>query len=109
MEREKLTHEQLDYIVTYVLWGVDRETIRENRIAENAAKELLKAFILLWENNPEAFGMDSLYDRINNLHMINKMCCQRECCGYFSLQRKYRSIIMNTGTETVFETKGGVS
>lgn len=68
MEREKLTHEQLDYIVTYVLWGVDRETIRENRIAENAAKELLKAFILLWEYDPEAFGMDSLYDRINNLH-----------------------------------------
>lgn len=68
MEKEKLTHEHLDYIVTYVFCGVDRKPICKNRSAENAAKELLKSFILLWENDPQAFGMDSLHDRINNLH-----------------------------------------
>lgn len=69
MEKEKLTPKQLDYIVTHMLCGVDRKPIRENRIAENAAKELLKAFILLWENDSEAFRMNSFHDRINNLHM----------------------------------------
>ncbi len=72
MEKEKLTHEQLDYIVTYMLCGVDRKPICKSLFAENAAKELLKAFILLWENDPEAFGVDSLHDRINNLHMSGK-------------------------------------
>lgn len=42
-------------------------------------------------------------------HMFNKLCCQRECCGHFSLRRKYGGIIIDTGTETVSEKKGGAS